>query len=858
MNVPAPEATADRTAVYSGHVVRVLQADGSAVEGVRVHFMEIEGLTELPRHVPFSAVYWIPPSHAGPARLSAVSDENGLVELPTRAGGVAHVTEDSFTGDVTLIEIDTEAKVQVHDLLLQPRKMVEVIVLDSMGDPIQSGFRLDVEVASVQLADALPEDAEPWERRQVWHVDAAIGFLADGRRMLSLDPDFIAAPKLGPEPGPLRHRLIFGSRIAMPEVREFERDVEGPIVFQIASTGELRLRVVDSPPGVIPQIQRSSDDIATMHPRELQPEDGWFRFTDVPLHAELAVSFRAHYKEDFSDLGYRLELSKIRIAGVSEPVIATERTVYFKWPPGFRGKFVFPDDDNFDRARFFDQVGIAVASTTLCIRGSHVFSERSSCSLFADGSFSIPVPAVNGSRNSVDDVWGFSMICADLEGNESIREVPWQAVRAWALVDAQMPAALSVVDLGDVPLQIERPRLKVLVVDADGDPIPETTVKPMYSCEKMSPDQLTDSSYEYTTDELGEVWFVGRNWYELIGFAEPGAKGEIFGAVTRRGVQIEHESFASVAQEIDASTREIEIQLAAAGSILGSVELCPELSRCRIVAVPPGATTRDQDNGPLSRDVVSMNRRTGVVLEYFSLDGVASGKWDVVFEVSKSTNLEVLRVQNVQVTAGEICRDPRLQNIDLRSLLRFAYVNFYDSTGRQLTAQEVSDASFEVQDSHSGGTSRRGAATVGNQVALLADTQEPGFPGAELYSHLYRRIVLDKVEEGQLDITVHAKTEVEVRIARYEDLPQGSQVTLSGWVFGESMHPFEASQLQSNTTRIGVEEVGELHLAVYLSGPDGAWQTKFEATVMIDSSHLEQNAPLVIEIPQATLDAISK
>lgn len=215
-------------------------------------------------------------------------------------------------------------------------------------------------------------------------------------------------------------------------------------------------------------------------------------------------------------------------------------------------------------------------------------------------------------------------------------------------------------NLGDLWLAPEPLLAAGRVVDTSGRPIPGALVR---------------ASAAYSG---GGFLPVGRVYADAGGAFAIHARSALSGsALSALRLTAEHPRFAQAeGVPVLAGAADVELVLEGAGRIAGSVLFDEEwfCDFARVRATPAGAEewTEAEIERPGS----------------FSLPSLAPGEWTVKIGMWGEEEGGVT-VEGVRVAAGVVCRDPRLQDVDLRGKARYISLSVVDGSGAPLEEAEL-------------------------------------------------------------------------------------------------------------------------------------------------------------------------
>ncbi len=857
----ADEASTQRDEIVRGHQVQVIGPDGNPATGIKVQWwvQENESGEEILNHFRENptAISWMRGASA-----SQQSDESGRVVIPTLAPCMAGVCEQGLYGHLVCAAEPEGSEPELHVLQLRVVPMVELIVRDANGNPVDEGFRFHAKVASAAAAEELPGNASGWDRDQVWiYHSNQIGKIGDGRTMMVMIPAPRAIPRLGEAPQPLRFRVGLEFGLSELPVHEFGIDEVGPLIFQLPGTGRLALQLVDFPAHSFPALNLVTDDEARVPYSSAytrSEDDGWFEFDQVPLGREFDMEILVGVGADPQAGRGRTRLPKQRVAGPVLPGERVEHQLTFQYPPGFHGRFVFPPEMTVPVERFIldSNRGYGRANAFLeC--GDHARLWINAF-VFSDGTFILPShPNASGGTLNTACLTGVGFEWIEPPPRSAADREDWRGSRYWAFTEAHLPSPDATVDLGEVQLMDTDPLLKVRVVDEAEQPLAGASVQLSFLSEKSERSGQLDrfengQSRGASTDGMGEAWFLDRDWYTEFGAFPPDSPSPRSVSIRKIRVEASHPQAVTRSTEIALTTREVVIQLKRAGSITGSIQPLEGLRYIDVSVVPVGGLIKERSTTGVGSEFVDFRAATLPPAVSFKLTSVPAGTWDVLFSLRELGTREVLRVENVVFYGGVAGEDSRLQNLDLSPFVGLLRLRLRDQNGRPLGKADGDEFSPRMSFHKPGGGTMTGRANwVGSEIVVPLSRQTPAT--LTLRAEGWKAVRLEEVLPSLQDITMHRYAASEIHIVGFGALPEGSELTMN-----VSMH-------SSHDAQFILEKVGSVRQVVRWPGAGdytifwsvrnraAGWREASASQVSVSEEALDALTLLEIPIPQELL-----
>jgi hypothetical protein len=859
------EADSERAEVVTGHRLRVLNADGSPAVGVRV-----QAAVPSPDRAEESLAYWRDHPDTifwgGPSAGLLPASAEGMVMLPSFETTIASVTQADRVGHLICKAREGDPNF-VHTLQLRSARMIEIRVLAADGTPVKHRYRMDCYVAEAAKADALPDTASGWDRDQVWKQHMGMGNLPDGREMLSLELNSSTKERLGTVNGPLRYRLSLSGGLAEFAPREFDANETGPIVFQYPAQGRMAIQLVGFPQGAVPRLQlvTEAERAPTQGSGTLSEDGSWYEFDGLPIgeQFDVAIQSRLMTRENTERLAHT-RLAPERVSGPTLPGERVEHRLEFEPPPGFYGRFVFPEKMpmSADEFAYLANRSTSSSSKILFASGRRAW-DWAECSVFADGSFFVPVDRLRRQNDDIRDVGAIAFQWVQEAPAEDLRPEVWVPARIWATPSARSISLDDAVDLGDVPLVMDGPLMKVRVVDGKGEPLPGATIDLKHQRKHEFEGGLTDyfmgSQYQPgATDDLGESWILGRDWYAALGVRDPSSlsKNEAHQQLHAVRITASHPSATSASKILlvpELGRKTLEIQLSPSGSIVGSVIPVAMLPYLDIAVVPPGTEYEEawRETG-VDRAWVDFRNQRKPEDTPFEITAVPPGVWDVVFAVRRHGAEEVLRVSGVQVIANEVCKDPRLASVVLEGKIGFTRLVLRDGSGRVLDKSLGSEFDPRVISLTQGGGVGLSFQWVDEAMALPIPIGET--VDLAIIATGWETLVFQAASDGEIQATMRRTQAATLTVHGLDQLPAGMQLDLTLQPGTNYFARAEWQSTQYDPSKILLRAPGE-YIVNWMLKADGKYIAAAEGKVQITAAQVYSGADLVMELPQSILDA---
>jgi hypothetical protein len=675
----------------AGHRVRVLDLDGDPIAGVQVRAKFPQGeyaLDEIEQWADYPDRFYSWRPEADDPR----TDLQGLVTLPSREAGAAAVVLRGKAGYVILDEKSDDA-VKPIDLQLHELAMVEVRVVFADGKP--AAKRL-ISPWLADLDEPLTPEGEPnftsLLPTHAFSDENGIAWLP-----LVLPPQLREVAELELDSLLLRAetREHLGNKVG----HNFAFTDHTPIVLRLPPSGEMLLQLDGYPRGVIPSIRMVNPERAGGSPLsvltgKMDGESHRFRFSTLPFGQQFAV--RINMPKGSGGFGSRTSSSPGlpggEVAGPTEAEPLAERVLTMTGATGLFGRFVLSEDAPFT----IEQLRVAYAEAKGFTDDEQRAYHELRLAVFESGEFFARLINRPGQAKTLDALREiqFSFLPSkDVEGDQigAVLRRP---------VSARIPLAISEgteqADLGTITLVPPQPLLVVRVYDHQGEPLPGARAKLSGQTAQSRADNparwlrgypLDDNMY---TDLNGELWVHDRDWPSELDISPLNLAG--LGEIDRLQVELFAPGYLSLTAEVSASQGVVEMSMQAAGSLAGSVLQFEALHSVRLQALRPGTELDPNSHALVARVFAWANPNTARSASDFIIDSILAGTWDLSLSLASGELGEVLRITNVQVIAGEVCRDPRLQAIDLSSSFALLRIQLHDEGGTVLSTER--DSSF--------------------------------------------------------------------------------------------------------------------------------------------------------------------
>jgi hypothetical protein len=773
------EKAGERDEVRTGHRILVLDVDGSPAAGVRVGSRIIQE-DSLERELKFwyerpDSVWFL---GSQPNELPTTS-ERGILQLDTLETCVVYAAEFGRVGKVWIEVPESGAVDEVHTMQLQAAPMREIHVLEATGEPTELRYRLGVRIAHAEAAAQLPADSSGRELNRAWiWASRRIGTIADGREMFVPQVGAGEHVRLGVSEGPFLFRMQLtgrGNGIA-PQTLEFGAEETGPIEFHLPIFGEVALRVENAPGGLIPTLVPVGE--GKLSDRYVIPtvqEDGLFFFPRVATQVEFEISAIIRATERSSGSPTHLELGSL--VGPSVAGERIEKTIRYLHPPGFFGRFIFPE--GVDPAAEFGDINRGLGRAKFILDQKQNRSPGAPIEMFPDGTFSASSGDLDPSLFPVENISNLLFVYRAEPKRDNEDPSAEDSPVFWAEVPARLPSLQASVDLGEITLQRARPLLEVVVRDAEGDPLQGAEVqvarKTRWDLEDSDPSAYSRSrSGQYFTDREGRLVCYHRDWFAEFGLEWSLSRADDEARIDVLQVEVSHPAASTQRIVIPASQTRVEFDLAGAGFIAGSVLSPPGIRFVTVTVALPGEIPKSSEVDSVH---VDFRRKPTPPKQAFEIKSVPAGIWDVVFQVDGGTRTETLRVPSVQVVTGETTRDPRLQSIALTEHFEMIQLAFVAQNGRRFSDADRAEFAPQILRTFEGGSG-----SGGRPVWLEDEAVLPVKKGETLNLQVKAPgwIVqgIGAVGAGLHQVKVQRAPRVKLVLTGWSDLPAGVQLRL--------------------------------------------------------------------------------
>jgi hypothetical protein len=509
-------------------------------------------------------------------------------------------------------------------------------------------------------------------------------------------------------------------RLVLPPCGRVRCEVVDEAGASASLAARLRLPAAEAPRGLIPVSPSLLDDTtATV-------EGGVARFPYVGLGLQLEI-------EVASTDDSRVTV-KQKFAG---PTAAGEETVVRVTVGGRRPGVV---------GRLADAKGAPIAGLALVAgiiepgRSTDIdWGERVSCTTDAGGRFRFAFDRDPGDATSAKLEIGRS---ADRGGGSSVVRI--------ALVD--LPAVLPSgdVDVGDVVYRGTGLLVGGVVVDEEGKPLAGVTIAAM---------ETGGGAMRSPLDEVAEVKSGADGQFRLEG--DPSQGRVLLGASLDGRFVAARLSFA-------AGATDVRVVMQKAGGIAGSVRLPSRRQGHDGWVLIQGPT---QDNGDTGYRFDGEGLSVAIEEDgKFEVRTLRPGRARVAIRLGWNEDDTILVVEDVEVVAGQVTRDPRLQDVDASKSLRALKVLVRDRDGKPVQGAEIhfrpvgSDGYWK----QAGSTDENGTATV---QAKAEDASKSGLD-LVVTAHGYRSGVVRAAKDDATIVLEPAKVSVvTVRLASGSPIP---------------------------------------------------------------------------------------
>jgi hypothetical protein len=840
-----------------GHRIRVLDLDGSPLPGVQVHakFPKGEnGESDLYfwSNYPDQLLAWRP-EPADPR-----SNALGIVTFSESAAGAVAVVLFGKAGYLLVKErIDENAP--PIDLQLHEAAMVEVRVIRADDSPVTERL---VYGQLVDPRDPLTPEGEPNFSLRI----PAYGFTDDDGIAwlpLALPLELRDVPDIDPS-----------SLLARAETREHLGNQVGhnfaltdytPIELRLPPNGKLRLRLDGYPVGVRPTISVIDPERNIGGPRislggKATEDPLLFEFADLPFGKEFKV--RIDMPRGSGGAGSQTivgsGLPGGDVSGPTESEPTVERVLTMSGVTGLFGRFTLEDGAPIQASQ--------LPSMTAEAKGFGPNSEPAFYTIyltvFEGGEFFARLRNFPGQEFTLDLLREvqFSFVQAEDLNNGERGTVIRRPVSA--RVPLAIPQGAEQADLGTIVLQAAKPLLIVRTIDQQNQALPGASVwlsSQSPASRAQDPELWENRHFDELayTDQSGEYWVVDRDWASELGLAsdstQPGAQ------VDRIRVDLRREGFLSQTVEIPASQTEVEVRMEAAGSLAGSVLRHPILHNVRVQVVAPGAAIDPDPNAyKMIADVwtpMTPQHEAGAV--DFEIDPIPAGVWDVSFSLAVGQQVEIFRVRKLNIVAGELNHDPRLQAVDLSTRFSLLRVQLLDEAGVPFSLERnpkfvpifaIGLAGEQLGDN-------RG-------LSLHEEWLEYPVPPSKTFDlsiHAlgYQPLHRNSVAAGDHRWTMQVAEPRALKLNGLEELPAGAEWTVAvQWIESGTGRQQRFSSEDGPDYAIWIQTEGTYSIEWRAPKLTASGQRNVRQTIRLSQAMIDGDQAIELTVPKAVLDAL--
>lgn len=853
------EVAADEQAgaELAGHRIQILDVDGRPAAGVPLGAWSLDTPEETRALVEGFAPGEILASPGGGTR----SDEEGYVALSVRAHCVVSAVADGRAGSLYCPPIPDGEASPVHVLQLVEVPMVEVIVQDAQGQPVPGRLDFDAYSGNAAAVKTQPEGMDVMAYDSAWgHRPNAIFELPDGRRMFELTPNATVRKRPQGATGPYRHRLILdhgGTRMT----QEFDDEVTGPIVFQLAAQGSILLHLNDFPFTVMPSLrEKLSDDRRSRGVRGERVDEHdptrW-RFDEMPVGKSWEVVFHSQADERSPYVPTYLPARPVSGPVTSGEVV--EQTLDFVWPPGFHGRLTAPPEVAETWTEFIAGRSRGRADAMLFFDSGDQVEDWARLGVLPSGHFHVPLDFGRPAHHNTGAIDGLGIDFRESRSDDASDDRG--PVRLWAFVDARLPAPDARVDLGEITLQHEDPLLKVRVLDQNGQPLAGARIDYRFAGEWSVPGVSSDEFFPASrrpdfTDACGEAWVIARDWYAAVGRVAAGTERQPRVALRTIRCEVTHEAGEASHVDVPVGARVAEVRLRSAGRISGSVLPVTGSERLQVTVRQPGQAIDDESGAGIHPQPLRFDGDDTPAA--FTLAGVPRGSWDVVITSWAFSKEEVLRIPGVQVDGSGEVRDPRLQRIDLAPHVAPLRLRLFDSGGQRLDALTMRRADLTLRMHNGrGGTSGQRLVWEDDELVILLPRGVDSH--VSLTAEGWAPADLARARPGTRDVHLRKLVAGRVRVTNFAELPDGVELhlTVAPPNSRAGQAPFRR-RLASAEAEIHWPESGEYRVLWRLGKPSVGWRETFGSTLEVSEDQAASGGVVSLSIPPEALDAIPR
>jgi len=737
-----------------GQRVRVLRPDGQPAVGVQVYFKELSESDNSDLIEIWSQPgAWLRPWRFVRERVCASTDESGIATLSSFSCGVAAVYQPPLTGGVFVSAIEQGTRGAIVDLQLQAVESVEVRVIDEDEQAVEGvEVRLSL-VGSAQLEQASGEARDVTNNEGIWRKTDVYGWSdATGRVTLPLEFHPRTLKRLG-NPDSLAASAWAQMTAGEAHETQFALPRKDPVTLRVASHGSLRIHLEGYPDGVMPVLYAMNEWEEFIAETNDTEGGSAFLFDRIPIVKPLRVGIAlTQDSSNASSMLRNLDVPLREISGPSGPGVIEDRFVRFKAPDGLRGRFVVPEHRKSD----VDLTAAWSVHAKAILKSMPGASHQMRMTIFPDGEFFVRLEDPASGQPRPTSFADYERICFE-----------WQRATSKPTGRRTLYAERSLLnldgvdqyDLGDVELLEEPALLEVKVVDAEGIAVPQAMLRvgARMQAAPASHVHFGRGVLPSHTDTDGKVWVQDHDWYTQFNLPYADHEESKLGAIQSLVVDVSHSDYVAQRTEFDLNQRQLIVTMAASSSFECSLVPMPGLAYVWITLLPPGASLDDANELAVVQHGVIPDGS----FSSFTKQGVPAGTWDVVFTVMTYGQGELLRIPNVVLRAGETCRDPRLQEVDLNALITRYEVEFRNSDGDLMQPPDLTGSLYYNNEPF--GISPK---WQDGQVVLAAAAGEA--PVAWFYDSRWLGIDMRGLTPGQTEFTVHPRRVLPVVIVAPE------------------------------------------------------------------------------------------
>lgn len=842
-----------------GRRVLVLAANGQPLAGVAVRYSVPSGERAARIVAGWQEKEHLPrPWQLGGGFPDVITDSDGLVDLPTRGAGAAGVVLPDQVGAVVFPALTDGEISELLTLQLRAIKSLEVLVRDESGQPIEgklvelaitSAARLAELNGAARRADS--GNGGPWETTQIDGITDVEGrtflplsFDAESIGELDLSASLVALCSAAVVAGP-------------PATVEVPLPHPGLVELTVPATGSMRIKLLGYPSGVTPMVYRLVEGEGYEHDLGLPNAQGWHHFSELPIGKEFQVAMMLGTTLHESGLrysGYTSTGFPVReLAGPTAPGQTVEYVLNFERPPGLYGRLEVPEHRK-------KHVGPRDIHLRGIPREAAMSSESLVMTLFADGEFFARTrePYRDQVVLGLPDFSAVSFeflptrYSPDMPAGESLRR-PMYAERA-----ISVPTADAVVDLGTITLSEDPPLLHVRVTDAEGEPVSGanlhlTCLTDWHRENEAEPPTRLRTWGSLVTDRQGEFWLIDRDWYSEFGMLSPDHPAATQGEIRELQVSVSHKDYRAKTVSIPISQSELDVQLEVGCTVHGSIMPFDIANSAWVVLVPPGEAVGPWKVDRAHQQSIGLLGRNGPDKPVeFTLSSVPAGTWDVCFALHTRLKDELVRVPSVQVIAGEACRDPRLQGIDLSPFLDVFELELVDENGARLTPPALRG---NLVRKLAGGFFSS-IITEWREGRVMLAEKKGSSPDGELIALDWIAIELNDLKPGVNQRVAYRCRPSPLSIPALDGVPAGTEWNLELQSAGYKLMTILAKRNVSGTLEAVFDRAGSYQLSWRAERASDGTVATATSTVSIELAQILRGDPIAIEPPSDWLATI--